>query len=765
MHCELRCAVANIAARCLRAFLFGSRAEPRIPRLRLFGYSAWICLATLAYGQSVMPVPGAINFPDQIEGTISPKQTITVTNSGTAPVRISSVSISPAEFVLTSGGTVTLPPGSQAHYSLDFAPDSAQAFTGNLTLNVENHDPLVISLRGTGTATLAITPPLKNFGRITVGQSTKGTIFKVTNVGTRTVPISSATVSSSEFQLISHPPTGLSPGSSIEYRIVFAPDTSGSFNGTFAVWLDNDTVPAVAQLVGTGVASTAAVTVSPSSLFFPNVPRGTQSGVQTVTIRNTGEGPVTVADVYVTPPFLLSGFTAPLELQTGQSVQMGVSLFGTAAGIYTGTVNMTYDQVSSTGLSLKGSVALSNALSGTTLPNLPRATQSFPYLAMLRAAGGIPPYTWRLTDSSSLPLGLKLSSTGTIKGTLDVSVPAKTYKFAVHVTDSSTPAGTATEGLFLVVQPPTGANCNDISFNVPGTATPLVALTDLGTGTYLGVEGGLYPKGSNARPAEQEAAGLGLASSIQPLDANGNPNSHGKYALLSLGESDTAQEYAQFMQMANADPSKNGALVLVNGAMAGGDAKVWADPNNSYWTNLFNNILPQAGVTADQVVAVWVQAINTEAVGTYPKDMVQTHGDLVAIAQNLHNFFPNLQLAYYSGRVYGGYSNDISTVDPEPYAYDSNLAARGAIEDQLNGKPGLNWNPANGPVMAPWLSWGPYYWSNGMRGRSDGLVWTCQDLRNDGVHPSDPIGREKVASQLLNFFENDSTTAPWFLVH
>jgi len=44
------------------------------------------------------------------------------------------------------------------------------------------------------------------------------------------------------------------------------------------------------------------------------------------------------------------------------------------------------------------------------------------------------------------------------------------------------------------------------------------------------------------------------------------------------------------------------------------------------------------------------------------------------------------------------------------------------IADQINGNPALNNNPANGPVMAPLLLWGPYTWANGLLGRDDGLT-------------------------------------------
>ncbi len=90
---------------------------------------------------------------------------------------------------------------------------------------------------------------------------------------------------------------------------------------------------------------------------------------------------------------------------------------------------------------------------------------------------------------------------------------------------------------------------------------------------------------------------------------------------------------------------------------------------------------------------------------------------------------------------------------------------KNAIQDQINGNANLNYNPTKGAVKAPWIDWGPYYWANGMQSRADGLVWTCQDLQADGTHPSDPAGRLKVATQLLNFLKSDDTASSWFLAH
>jgi hypothetical protein len=268
------------------------------------------------------------------------------------------------------------------------------------------------------------------------------------------------------------------------------------------------------------------------------------------------------------------------------------------------------------------------------------------------------------------------------------------------------------------------------------------------------------------RPTSHEAAGIAIAQSIGPLDAAGNPDPNGLYGLLSIGMSSTAHTWDQFTIDGNAEPLRNRQLVIARGAQPDAGAVRFADVNNGVWNAITQFYLPQVGLTKYQVVAAWVVAVDGYPAGTFPKDMSHLHGEYKLIAQNLHTIFPNLKLVYFTSKFYDGYANGLAHPSyPEPFAYESGFAVKWAVEDQIDGDPTLNYDSSKGAVMAPWMSWGPYDWANGLLARSDGLTWTCEDVNHDGVHPTNPQGREKETNILLNFLKSDVTTAPWFLTH
>jgi len=289
-------------------------------------------------------------------------------------------------------------------------------------------------------------------------------------------------------------------------------------------------------------------------------------------------------------------------------------------------------------------------------------------------------------------------------------------------------------------------------------------LDELGTGEYQGFKGGFYPDGAKDRPAAHEAAGLALAKTIQPLDADGKPSPDGKIVLLGVGMSNTSQSFQAFERVANADSAKNPKVILVNGAQGGMTAVRIQNPDDGssgtqFW-RVVDERLKMAGVTRAQVQAVWIKQADAGPSQGFPAYAKKLEEELGNVVRLLPARFPNVKLTYLSSRTFGGFAK--TRLNPEPYAYESAFSVKWLIESQLKGTAELNFDAGKGKVVAPWLSWGPYLWANGTTKRADGFFYEEGDFAPDGTHQS-PTGQRKVGELLLKFFKTDSTTRGWFL--
>lgn len=292
------------------------------------------------------------------------------------------------------------------------------------------------------------------------------------------------------------------------------------------------------------------------------------------------------------------------------------------------------------------------------------------------------------------------------------------------------------------------------------TSVGLTPISDLGIGTYKGQSGGLYPDGSNVRPSFHEAEGLARARSIVPVDRDGRPDPNGRYALVSIGMSNTTQEFSVFKTLADADATRDRHLAVVDGAQGGQTAQLWSSSGCPCWTTLSDR-LTSAGLSPAQVSVAWIKQADANPTSGWPAHARALEDELAAILSLLAVRFPNLRLVYLSSRIYGGYA--LSALNPEPYAYEGGFAVKWLIEDQLRGAGGLAYVPDGSTGGVPWIAWGPYLWADGMSPRGDGLTWACGDLTSsDGTHPS-AAGQRKVADMLLNFFRTDTTARAWYL--
>ncbi len=319
---------------------------------------------------------------------------------------------------------------------------------------------------------------------------------------------------------------------------------------------------------------------------------------------------------------------------------------------------------------------------------------------------------------------------------------------------------------FALAQPPQGKRLEAAPPPPPRDSIGVKPLTELGRETYKGESGGLYGKGSNEPSPTQQAAAKQAAGRIQPLDANGKPSPTGKIGIIGVGMSNTTQEFSTFKRLADADPTKSEKVAIVDVAQGGKASEQWIDPASEVGRGVWGTAeqrLKEAGVANEQVQVAWIkQAIIAQSrFGEFPAHAKKLESDLVTIVQLLKQRFPNLQIAYLSSRIYGGYAT--TPLNPEPYAYEGAFAVRWVIDRQVKGEAALNCDAAKGEVKAPVVLWGPYLWGDGATPRKDGIVWNRDDLSDrDGTHPT-PAGQKKVAEMLTKFFHADPYAKSWYV--
>ena len=323
--------------------------------------------------------------------------------------------------------------------------------------------------------------------------------------------------------------------------------------------------------------------------------------------------------------------------------------------------------------------------------------------------------------------------------------------------------------LFALAGASFGADC-------ARTSIGQLSLDDLGTGLYLGqFRGGLYPNGSNEMPEAHLQSGVLRGSTIRPLLTSGQPGQNGKMVLVSIGMSNTSQEFCggganctsfSFIGQASASPLVNHTtLAIVNGAAGGQTAGLWDSPTDANYDRVRDSVLVPRGLSEAQVQAVWIKVANSGPTVSLPAANADAYvlvGQMGNVVRAAKVRYPNLRQALLASRIYAGYAS--SALNPEPYAFESGFAVKWLIEAQIRQLRGEGVDPIAGDLSldaAPWLGWGPYLWADGLNARSDGLTWACNELQADGTHPS-AAGQEKVGAMLLDFFTHDPVTRRWF---
>jgi hypothetical protein len=210
---------------------------------------------------------GSLNFADQVLGTTSAAQTLTVTNAGTINLNVGSISVTPtnantvaSEFqAQAASGCGTLTPNSNCSINVSFSPSGvigSKAATINIASNAVNAATATINASGNA---IPIPAPIVRlsatsigFGNIIRGGAASSQRITITNIGGLPLNISGISSTSSDFRVTNSCTTPLMLNQSCTADITFSPLALGRRSGTLTITSNATPATNTVTLSGTG---------------------------------------------------------------------------------------------------------------------------------------------------------------------------------------------------------------------------------------------------------------------------------------------------------------------------------------------------------------------------------------------------------------------------------------------------------------------------------------------------------------------------------
>ena len=198
-------------------------------------------------------------------------------------------------------------------------------------------------------------------------------------------------------------------------------------------------------------------------------------------IITTTKLPVAIVNTSYTTTLAVTGGLGPFTWTiTSGSLPAGINLSSsgvisgtaTATGSSSFTVQVTDSQTPTAAVATAGLTLTVNDQLSITTTSLRVGAVNVPYVVFLTASGGATPYAWSVI-SGSLPAGLTLSAAGVISGT---PTTEGTSNFTVQVTDSESPAATATQALSITIGGSMARLSGNYAFSFHGFRNGLLVL-------------------------------------------------------------------------------------------------------------------------------------------------------------------------------------------------------------------------------------------------------------------------------------------------
>ncbi|MDR3792094.1 MAG: choice-of-anchor D domain-containing protein, partial [Terracidiphilus sp.] len=284
--------------------------------------------------------PSALTYANQVFGTTSSAQTVTLQNTGSTALTVTRIDVS-GDFSETDNCVnASIAAGSNCALQVTFTPQATGSRTGQMTVNANVYGgQLTVDMTGTGAAAgvVTLTPVSVDFGQVEVGKTSSALQVQAGNASGTAVPISSVTITA-PFAMASNTcgTTTLAPSTSCQVLVTFAPTQVGAVAGllTFTDGAGTQTL----VLTGTGAAPPTDA-LNPGSLSFPATATGSLSTSLPILLTNTGDDTLTSINVSVSGAFQTSN-NCGAQLTGHSACTINVTFAPTQQGAQLGTLTV-----------------------------------------------------------------------------------------------------------------------------------------------------------------------------------------------------------------------------------------------------------------------------------------------------------------------------------------------------------------------------------------------------------------------------------------
>ena len=417
-------------------------------------------------------------FGNQPKGTTSAAKTITLSNTGTAALVGTAITLGgadSADFVETNNCPASLAVNADCTITLEFKP----ATTGALSATVSIKDnatgsPQSISLSGTGAAaapTVVLSAVSVAFGDEAKGATSATKTVTLTNSGSAALSSIAITLGGTDpgdFTETNNCGTTLAVAAQCTITLAFKPAAAASYTATVSIKDNAAGSPQSIALGGTGFTPAPKPALSATSVAFGEEAKGTSSAAKTVTLTNTGTAALSSIAIALSgtdPGDFTEANNCGTSLAVAAKCTITLAFKPAASASYTATVSIKDNAAGS---------PQSIALSGTGFTPAPIATLSASSVA----------FGNQVEDTTGTAKKITLTNTGTATlSSISITLVGTNPTGFTETNNCGTSLGIAAICTITVAFKPATAAAYEASVSIKDDAVnspQLIALTGTG---------------------------------------------------------------------------------------------------------------------------------------------------------------------------------------------------------------------------------------------------------------------------------------------